>query len=480
MPDLQRQEPVLGGQLEPVIAPHDLPAGTDKPVDSPDESIGEYLRQNRLRMGKTLTEISHALKIMPHQLAAIENNQFEELPGRAYAIGFVRSYAGCLGLDAKVLVTRLRAEMAEPVMDAAYAPGGPSARKDEMKTAPTESGDADVFSAEASPRVKSEWRARAAGIALQLRKTRAVLRFKELAQNSGAAGFAAFAGAGPGASAPPGLPPTQVGPTPGFALFTGPERASHRSAAQERSAPRLSMSPRGLPLPNPPDHPVRTWVTAGVMSAVVMYFGYSIIHSGPQVASPQVTPVPARIAREAGFTPDKIGLAALPVAKKAARRPPAPVTAPAGKDEPPPFVAPAENSAAASREAPVHQQTEAAPVQTASVTPDAKHVFTQLPLGERYGEQNKGSRVTLRLHRPAFVAVLGVRNHQYIDRVLRAGDTYRVPNMRGLKLNTRDAGAVEVILDGNTVGFAGEDGAAVKGMSLQPQNIVSHFHGVGG
>ena len=478
MPDLQRQEPVLGGQLEPVIAPHDLPAGTDNPVDSPDESIGEYLRQNRLRMGKTLAEISHALKIMPHQLAAIENNQFEELPGRAYAIGFVRSYAGCLGLDAKVLVARLRAEIAEPVMDAAYSPGCPPGRKDEMNVARTEPGDADVVPAEPSPRIKSKWRARAAGIASQLQKTRAVLRFKELAQNSGAAGFAVFAGAGPGASAPPGLPPTPIGTTPSFALFTGPERASHPSSAQERSAPRLSTSPRGMPLPNPPEHPMRTWVTAGIMSAVVMYFGYSIIHSGPQVASPHVIPVPARIAREAGFTPNRIGLAALPVAKKAARSPPAPVSVPAGKDEPPPYVAPAENSAAASREAAVHQQTEAAPVQTASVTPEAKHVFTQLPLGERYGEQNKGSRVTLRLHRPAFVAVLGVRNHQYIDRVLRAGDTYRVPNMRGLKLNTRDAGAVEVILDGNTVGFAGNDGASLKGMSLQPQSIISRFHDV--
>ena len=35
---------------------------------------------------------------------AIEEGRFEELPGAAYAVGFVRSYATYLGLDAEALV----------------------------------------------------------------------------------------------------------------------------------------------------------------------------------------------------------------------------------------------------------------------------------------------------------------------------------------------------------------------------------------
>ena len=52
-------------------------------------------------------------------LAAIEESHFEALPGRVYAIGYVRSYAAYLGLDAEKLVDRLKAEIAarEPAKD---------------------------------------------------------------------------------------------------------------------------------------------------------------------------------------------------------------------------------------------------------------------------------------------------------------------------------------------------------------------------
>jgi cytoskeleton protein RodZ len=78
----------------------------------------------------------------------------------------------------------------------------------------------------------------------------------------------------------------------------------------------------------------------------------------------------------------------------------------------------------------------------------------------------------LRVHRTTHVAVQGTRNRTFIDRVLWPGDTYRVPNMVGLRLSSPDAGAVEVILDGSPMGFAGKDGATARGLSLNPQNIV--------
>ena len=44
--------------------------------------------------------------------------------------------------------------------------------------------------------------------------------------------------------------------------------------------------------------------------------------------------------------------------------------------------------------------------------------------------------------------------------------------MVGLRLSSPDAGAVEVILDGSSMGFVGKDGATARGLSLNPQNIV--------
>jgi cytoskeleton protein RodZ len=99
-----------------------------------------------------------------------------------------------------------------------------------------------------------------------------------------------------------------------------------------------------------------------------------------------------------------------------------------------------------------------------------------LPLGPRYGTENANSRVILRLHRSIRVAVKGSGNHIFIDRKLGAGATYRVPNTPGVKLNAPDAGAVEVILDGNTVGFAGKNGVAAKGVGLDPPSIIRRYH----
>ena len=94
------------------------------------------------------------------------------------------------------------------------------------------------------------------------------------------------------------------------------------------------------------------------------------------------------------------------------------------------------------------------------------------PPGQRYGVRNRNSRITLRMHRPTHVVVQGTRDQIFLDRSLSPGDSYRVPNMVGLRLSTPDAGAIEIILDGSFVGFAGEDGVAARGLSLNPQNIV--------
>ena len=94
-----------------------------------------------------------------------------------------------------------------------------------------------------------------------------------------------------------------------------------------------------------------------------------------------------------------------------------------------------------------------------------------LPPGTRYGVQNRNSRITLRVHSPTIVAVRDGRNRVFIDRKLDPGDTYRVPNRAGLWLTAVDASAVEIMLDGKSVGFAGAQGAAVKDLSLNPQRF---------
>jgi cytoskeleton protein RodZ len=81
-------------------------------MDSPLETVGQDLRAARLRRGDDLATISRALKIRKDHLEALEEDRIELLPGRTYAVGFVRTYAEYLGLDAGACVERFKSQIA--------------------------------------------------------------------------------------------------------------------------------------------------------------------------------------------------------------------------------------------------------------------------------------------------------------------------------------------------------------------------------
>ena len=81
-------------------------------ADVPLETVGQDLRTARLRRGDDLATVSKSLKIRKDHLEALEEDRLEALPGRTYAIGFVRSYADYLGLDAVLSVECFKRQIA--------------------------------------------------------------------------------------------------------------------------------------------------------------------------------------------------------------------------------------------------------------------------------------------------------------------------------------------------------------------------------
>jgi cytoskeleton protein RodZ len=75
--------------------------------------VGADLRGARERLGWTLPAIAGHLRIRLPFLQAIEDGRTDLLPGNAYAIGFLRTYAQALGLDPDEVARRFRAEAAE-------------------------------------------------------------------------------------------------------------------------------------------------------------------------------------------------------------------------------------------------------------------------------------------------------------------------------------------------------------------------------
>lgn len=76
------------------------------------DSVGATLRAARLNKGVDPDHVAETLKMKREHIEAIEDNDFTRLPGRTYAIGFVRSYSRYLGLDAEVMVQRFKEESA--------------------------------------------------------------------------------------------------------------------------------------------------------------------------------------------------------------------------------------------------------------------------------------------------------------------------------------------------------------------------------
>ncbi len=75
--------------------------------------VGADLAKARERLGYGLPEMSAYLRIRQTYLAALEEGRIDELPGNAYALVFLRSYATALGLDPDELSRRFKAEAAE-------------------------------------------------------------------------------------------------------------------------------------------------------------------------------------------------------------------------------------------------------------------------------------------------------------------------------------------------------------------------------
>ncbi|AIL65289.1 Helix-turn-helix domain protein [Rickettsiales bacterium Ac37b] len=74
--------------------------------------IGNLLREERLKKGLSLEEVSEKTKVRTFYLSAIEeNSNREDIPAPVYMLGYLKIYADFLGLDGKQIVTHLKSEI---------------------------------------------------------------------------------------------------------------------------------------------------------------------------------------------------------------------------------------------------------------------------------------------------------------------------------------------------------------------------------
>ena len=71
-------------------------------------TFGENLRREREMRGVSLEEIRDATKIGMRALKAMEDDQFEKLPGGIFTRSFIRTYAKYLGLDEEKIMAEFQ------------------------------------------------------------------------------------------------------------------------------------------------------------------------------------------------------------------------------------------------------------------------------------------------------------------------------------------------------------------------------------
>ncbi len=97
--------------------------------DPPEVSFGEELKRSRVIREVSLESIAAATKISVRHLEALERGDVSRLPAPVFTRGFIRAYAGFLGLDSEEMVNAYLAEIGGGSgRGGASTPAGPAAR----------------------------------------------------------------------------------------------------------------------------------------------------------------------------------------------------------------------------------------------------------------------------------------------------------------------------------------------------------------
>jgi cytoskeleton protein RodZ len=80
-------------------------------------TAGATLRSARETAGLSVEDVAAQLKLAPRQVQALEEDEFERLPGRTFARGFARNYARFVQLDPEAVLALMPAAEIAPALE---------------------------------------------------------------------------------------------------------------------------------------------------------------------------------------------------------------------------------------------------------------------------------------------------------------------------------------------------------------------------
>jgi cytoskeleton protein RodZ len=311
--------------------------------------IGAMLRRRREEVGQDLARVSAVTHIKQNYLKAIEDGRRKDLPGTAYMIGYIRTYADYLGFDGNRLINDYHADL-----------------------------------------------------------------------------------------------------------------AGQRRWIDKRAEP---VEPVGISLPQIQVSPV--FLLAGLLILVVGVFvgwGYATAPDEEQVAVIEPADQPA---------PPAVEPAAPPAAKPA---PPSPSGAEAAAPPETPVETPIETPGAsppAAEPAPAVQGTaeDQVPPETELASTGEETVEEPQPEEPATEPEGKAGKIVVRARLESWIQVTNAKKEVLFSRVLRSGETYTVPEEKGLSLTTGNAGGIEILVDGKKLKSLGTVGLVKRDIPLDAKKL---------
>jgi cytoskeleton protein RodZ len=435
---------------------------TAEPLESENTTyngIGAELYAARLRAGLELADVSQRLRIRLQHLESIERGAFDEIPGRIYAIGFLRTYSEYLGFDGDDIVNRFKAETG----------GGAAPAKLVFPSPAPESrmpGTAIIFVALIL-----------AGAAygawyymhdIQRIATELVSEVPErlTTEADTATGSNVFASTTSETdTSAPAVPMTSEDSPSATAMTQTDQQAAEADSGPMAASEPMRIDEPALAEPKPEPETPRDTATAEPAqqdnAAPSPQPAPSAVDEPDTGTTETMTATTAPTETPEQMEPATERMAALPT-------PSQPVTASepvtAMTDQADDTV----SKAATATAAPVTVEQAPPPPPTAP----ASQAFGDSNAPQEYGISNTDARVVLRARYDCWVQVRGTNDEQFLTKVLRAGDTYHVPNRADVRLYASDAGALEVLVDGRPIPPIGGPGEIVRDISLEARMLL--------
>lgn len=392
-------------------------------------SVGALLRSRREELGQDTESVSRQLRIRAIYLRAIEEGRIQDLPGSAYAVGFVRSYADFLGFDGNSVVASFRDELGQRGRPETVSwqiddkDGGFPFGKFLVVLlviaaagyglwyylANTQSGSGLI---EAVP----EYLKKSTGV----EKPAATDGQSGAAQPAGTAAPASQAGSTAPAQGQESSGPATQGPT------TEGQSAAGQSG-QDNAAAATGAAPASE--------------AAAANPAADQQGGTAATQPGNATQpGAAVTPAPAETATAPSGSP----IVPQPTANAGAAAQPAPTAgAPAVTGQ-----------SAPGQTAPGAAGSEAAPEVAAAAS-------------------SPTTRISIHAKLESWVQINDKDGKPVISRVLRAGETYAVPDEKGLVLNTGNAGGIDLAVDGKILPSLGSVGLVKRNIALDADKLAT-------